>query len=204
MISGAIGGIRSGRRPRKALAGCATHRPRMPARARRNVAPVRRMGVQRPMRARMRFLLAAVLDELGCRLVALARRDARVVRRLGRTIQLRPQFGDLRLERPHIRAQPLDRIRLRQGDAKKPFPIKRFERAAIHPYQESETDSRIKSAKEDVSNYFWVCRRSTSPYAFARDAKSWRPNVSLSRSAHHSGPRKDRSAPDDEERNLSL
>ena len=79
-------------------------------------------------RARMRLLLAAVLHELRRLLVALARRDARIVRRLRRTIRFGLQLSDLRLKRHHLRAKPLDRLRLRQGDANHPFPIQRIKK----------------------------------------------------------------------------
>src|SRR5208337_4515856 len=89
----------------------------MPADIRQNVAPLRRVRMQRPMRARMRFLLAPALDELGRPLLSLARGNARVIRRLGRTIQLRPQPGDLGPKGGDRLRLPFDRLRLRQGDA---------------------------------------------------------------------------------------
>ena len=116
----------------------------MPAHARQDVAPTRRVRMQRPVRAMMRLPLLAVVGEFGRLLLTHARRDARIVRRLGRTIQLRPQLGDRRLERGHLRAQPLDRLRLRQGDANQSFPVQRIKRGAIHAKLESEPDSRVK------------------------------------------------------------
>ncbi len=121
--------------------------PAAPADVRQNVAPLRRVRVQRPMRARMRLPLLAVLDELGRFLVALAGGKARIVRRLGRTIQLRPKRGDLRPKRGDLTRLPLDRLCLRQGDAHQPFPIQPLKRLAIHPNRESEADSRVKFAK---------------------------------------------------------
>jgi len=121
--------------------------PAVPAYARQDIAPLRWVRMQSPMRPRMRLLLAAVLDELDRLLVALARRDARVVRRLGRTIQLRPQLRHLRLQRDHRRAQPLNRLSLRDGDANQFFSIERLKGVMIHPNRESEPDSRVKFAK---------------------------------------------------------
>jgi hypothetical protein len=108
---------------------------------------MRRVRMQWPMRARMRVPLAATLGELGRLLVALARRDARVVRRLRRLTRFGLQLGDLRLERSHRRAQPLDRLRLRQGDANQFISVQRIKSITIHPDRESETDSRVKFAK---------------------------------------------------------
>ena len=90
--------------------------PAMPAYVSENGAPMRRVGRKRPMRAPMGFLLAAVLDEFGRVLVAPARRDAGIIRRLGRTIELRPQIDDLRPECGDLLRLTLDRLRLRQGD----------------------------------------------------------------------------------------
>src|SRR5208337_1769443 len=84
--------------------------PAMPADIRQNVAPLRRVRMQRPMRARMRFLLAPALDELGRPLLSLARGNARVIRRLGRTIQLRPQPGDLGPKGDDRLRLPFDRL----------------------------------------------------------------------------------------------
>lgn len=109
---------------------------------------MRGVRMQRPVRARMRLLLLAALDEFGRLLLTPARRDARIVRRLGRAIQLRPQLGDLRPKRGDLRPLPLDRLRLRQGDANQSFPVKRIKRRrTIHPHRESEDDSRVNSAK---------------------------------------------------------
>jgi len=108
----------------------------MPARLRQNIAAMRRVGMQRPMRARMRLLLAEALDELGRRLLAPARRDARIVRRLGRTIKLGPQFGEFGPKRRPLRAQPLDRLRLRLRHADQSFPIQRIKCGAPHPQLE--------------------------------------------------------------------
>src|SRR5580658_3062459 len=129
---------------------------------------MRRVGRKRPMRARMGFLLAAVLDEFRRILHALARRDAGIVRRLGRTIELRPQLDDLRPKRGDLLRLTLDRLRLRQGDAHHLFPIERIKgRRTIHPHRESEDDSRVKSAKRyrrrGVSNYFLQLRNSVPP-----------------------------------------
>src|SRR5271165_331973 len=126
--------------------------PAAVAHARPYVALTRRIGMQRPMCARMRLLLAAALDELGRLLVALARRDARIVRRLRRTIRFGLQLSDLRLERDHLRAQPLDRLRLRQGDANHPFPIQRIKDVTIHPTLESDLDSRVKFSAKPADN----------------------------------------------------
>lgn len=119
--------------------------PAMPARLRQNIAAMRRVGMQRPMRARMRLLLAEVLDELGRRLLAPAWRQARIVRRLGRTIKLGPQFGEFGPKRRRLRAQPLDRLRLRLRHADQSFPIQRIKCGAIHPQLESEHDSYVKT-----------------------------------------------------------
>jgi hypothetical protein len=90
---------------------------------------MRRVRMQRPMRARVRPFLAAVLDELGRLFVALARRDTQVVRRLRRRSLLGPQARDFRLEVGHLRYQALVRLRDRQDDAKQSFPIQRIWRA---------------------------------------------------------------------------
>lgn len=119
--------------------------PAMPARLRQNIAAMRRVGMQRPMRARMRLLLAEALDELGRRLLAPARREARIVRRLGRTIKLGPQFGEFGPKRRPLRAQPLDRLRLRLRHADQSFPIQRIKCGAPHPQLESEDDSYVKA-----------------------------------------------------------
>ena len=118
--------------------------PATPARLRQNIAAMRRVGMQRPMRARMRLLLATVLDELGRRLLAAARRDARIVRRLGRTIKLGPQFGEFGPKRRRLRAQPPDRLRLRQRHPDQAFPIQRIKSGAIHPKLESKPNSPVK------------------------------------------------------------
>ena len=141
--------------------------PAMPAYVSDNVAPMRRVGRKRPMRAGMGFLLAAVLDEFGRILVALARRDAGIVRRLGRTIKLRPQLDDLRPQRGDLPRLTLDRLRLRQGDAHQSLPIERIKgRRTIHPNRESDDDSRVKSAKRH-------CRRGVSNYEGNGAATHW-------------------------------
>lgn len=91
--------------------------PAMSANARHDVALLRRVRMQRPVRPRMRLLLAPALHELGRFLVALARWETRVVRRLRRTIQPRPQLGDLLRLPLNLLRLPLDCLRLRQGDA---------------------------------------------------------------------------------------
>src|SRR6267154_4356840 len=83
--------------------------------------------------------------ELGRRLLAPARRDARIVRRLGRTIKLGPQFGEFGPKRRPLRAQPLDRLRLRLRHADQSFPIQRIKCGAPHPQLESEHDSYVKA-----------------------------------------------------------
>src|SRR6201994_449336 len=69
-----------------------------------HLAPARRVGVQRPVRPGMRLALRLRLA-LGVRLAALARRRARVFRRLRRQVQLLPQRRVFRLQRRHARQQ---------------------------------------------------------------------------------------------------
>ena len=120
-------------------------RPTMTACVRQNVAPLRRMGMQEPESAGMRMLLLAALDELGRLFVALARRKTGIVRRLGRTILLGAQRGDLRPKLRHRPAQPINRLALRHRHANQRLPIQRLKGLTIHPNRESKTDSAVTS-----------------------------------------------------------
>src|SRR5258708_18920460 len=115
-----------------------------------NIPPPGGIGMERPMRARMGLAFGAVLRP-DRRLPPLARRDARIVRRLGRPIQfgskfsaLRPKFGVLSPQRNDLRRQSLDRLKLHQNDSDQTFPIKRIKRGAVHPQFESVDDSPVK------------------------------------------------------------
>ncbi len=78
------------------------------------------------MRAGVRFALAIVLGRRR-RLLPLARRRARIIRRLRRQAQFRFKFGDARQQRLALLGQRGYRLRLRQDQTDQCFPVERIE-----------------------------------------------------------------------------
>jgi hypothetical protein len=126
----------------------------MLARGGENIAAPRRIGMQRPVRARVGLAFGSVLGP-GRRLLPFARRDARIVRRLWRRVQFGAKLGVLRPQRRDLARQPLDRLELHQNDADQSFSVKRIKEGAIHRKFESPRDSAVKPANK--------CRRSQKP-----------------------------------------
>jgi hypothetical protein len=110
---------------------------------RQNVAPLRRIGIQGPVRARMRLALGTILGP-DRRLLPPARREARIVRRLGRPAQLGAEFGVFGAKRGDFPRKPLDRLALRQNHADQAFPVERIKPPTIHRQLETATDSAVK------------------------------------------------------------
>lgn len=95
------------------------------------------------MRAGVRFALAIVLGRRR-RLLPLARRRARIIRRLGRQAQFRFKFGDARQQRLALLGQRGYHLRLRQDQTDQCFPVERIKPFASHPKLESAPDSPVK------------------------------------------------------------
>ena len=99
-----------------------------------NIAPARRIRMQRTMRPRMRNAGAftPAHSRIGRRLLPLRRRRARIVRRLRRQTELR-----FKLRHPR---------RKRQNQFDQGFLVQRLKGLAIHPIRESDPTALVKAA----------------------------------------------------------
>jgi len=99
-----------------------------------NIAPARRIRMQRTMRPRMRcaWAFTPARNRIGRRLLPLRRRRARIVRRLRRQTELR-----LKLRHPR---------RKRQNQVDQGFLVQRLKGLAIHPIRESDPTALVKAA----------------------------------------------------------
>jgi hypothetical protein len=99
-----------------------------------NIAPARRIRMQRTMRPRMRsaWAFTPARNRIGRRLLPLRRRHARIVRRLRRQTELR-----LKLRHPR---------RKRQNQVDQGFLVQRLKGLAIHPIRESDPTALVKAA----------------------------------------------------------
>ena len=99
-----------------------------------NIAPARRIRMQRTMRPRMRcaWTFTPARSRIGRRLLPLRRRRARIVRRLRRQTELR-----LKLRHPR---------RKRQNQVDQGFLVQRLKGLAIYPIRKSDPTALVKAA----------------------------------------------------------
>ena len=112
--------------------------------------PRGRVGVKRPVRAGMG--LGFCLGRRGRRrLLPLRRRQARIVRRLGRLPEFGLQFRHSRRENLNLLRQRLDRLGLRPDQVDQRFLVQSSQRFTIHPNGESVTVPAVNRSKFAVN-----------------------------------------------------
>ena len=114
---------------------------------RQHIAPGRRSGMQRTMRAGMGLALVLagwLLRRLVGRLLCLARRRAGIVRRPRRQAEFCLKLGDTRHQDFDLPGQRRDHLRLGQIQADQRFIVERFKGFAIHQKLESVPARLVK------------------------------------------------------------